>query len=296
MQTKTVLNTFRPSFLILTPVCVFLGLSISFAINPQINWFNFFLIMLGAIFAHISVNTLNEYHDFKSGLDLKTNRTPFSGGSGALPVNPSAVNLVLITGVITIIFTILIGIYLIFTYGFKLLPIGILGILLIITYSKWINRLPILCLIAPGLGFGVLMVIGTYLILTGSFSGLLWFIPLVPFFLINNLLLLNQYPDIKADKNVGRKTFPIVFGIKNSNNIYLLFLIIPYLLIIFGIINKDIPMLCFIAIFPVLLSLFSFLGAIKYNSNIAKYHKYLAANVVAAIITPLLLGITIILG
>ncbi|MCH2157572.1 MAG: hypothetical protein MK096_02180 [Oleiphilaceae bacterium] len=33
---------------------------------------------------------------------------------------------------------------------------------------------------------------------------------LLPFCLSNNLLLLTQYPDIHADKNVGRRTFPIV--------------------------------------------------------------------------------------
>jgi len=43
------------------------------------------LALLGAFLAHVSVNTLNEYYDFKSGLDLETIRTPFSGGSGALP-------------------------------------------------------------------------------------------------------------------------------------------------------------------------------------------------------------------
>ncbi len=41
------------------------------------------LALLGAFLAHISVNTLNEYFDFKSGLDLETIKTPFSGGSGA---------------------------------------------------------------------------------------------------------------------------------------------------------------------------------------------------------------------
>jgi hypothetical protein len=46
------------------------------------------LIFIGALFAHISVNTLNEYFDFKSGLDLTANKTPFSGGSGALPNTP----------------------------------------------------------------------------------------------------------------------------------------------------------------------------------------------------------------
>lgn len=295
-QTKVIINTFRPAFLILTPICVFLGVSLSLSVATQISWLNFFLIIIGATLAHISVNTLNEYFDFKSGLDLRTDKTPFSGGSGALPDNPTALASVLIVALTSLAFTLLIGIYFIIEIGIQLLPIGLVGMILVVTYTQWINRLPILCLISPGVGFGILMVAGTYLILTGSFSGLSWFIPLVPFFLINNLLLLNQYPDIKADQTVGRNTFPIAFGIKASNRIYLLFSIIAYALITVGIINQEIPTLSFIAILPALLSLFAFYGALKYKSDIGMHPKYLGANVAASLLTPLLLGVAIING
>jgi len=296
MQIKTIFNTFRPNFLILTPICVFLGLSLSLATQSQINWFDFTLIMVGAILAHISVNTLNEYCDFKSGLDLQTIRTPFSGGSGALPANPTAANSVLMVSLVSVILTVLIGIYFIVEIGLQLLPIGLVGVILIVTYTQWINRFPILCLVSPGLGFGFLMVVGTYLILTGSFSGLSWLVPLVPFFLINNLLLLNQYPDIKADQTVGRNTFPIAFGIKNSNRVYFLFSVLTGSLITLSILNESIPTLSIIAILPILLSLFSFSGALKHESDIAAHPKYLKANVAAALLTPLLLGVAIING
>ena len=72
MQPVILLRTMRPSFLVLTPVCVFLGLSTSLAAQSSINYFMAALVLMGALAAHVSVNTLNEYHDFKSGLDLKT--------------------------------------------------------------------------------------------------------------------------------------------------------------------------------------------------------------------------------
>ena len=59
-----------------------------------------FLIVIGAVSAHISVNMLNEYFDFKSGLDLKTEITAFSGGSGALPDNPEMAGTILIIGLV----------------------------------------------------------------------------------------------------------------------------------------------------------------------------------------------------
>ena len=46
------------------------------------------LVLVAAVAAHVSVNAFNEHHDFRSGLDLSTQRTPFSGGSGTLPGNP----------------------------------------------------------------------------------------------------------------------------------------------------------------------------------------------------------------
>jgi len=296
MLIKTLLNSTRPSFLILTPICVFLGLSTSLATQPQINVFIFSLILIGAISAHISVNMLNEYYDFSSGLDLKTEKTAFSGGSGALPDNPKMANTVLIFGIAALVLTITIGIYLIIERGNQILPIGLVGVFLIVTYTQWLNRFPLLCLIAPGIGFGTLMVVGTHVILTESNSSLPWLVSLVPFFLINNLLLLNQYPDMKADASVGRNTFPIAFNIIKSNVVYTINFMAAYLLILILIYTAYIPSLSIISVTPLMLSAFALLGAIKYTSRIGDYPHYLAANVAASLLTPLLLGISIITG
>ena len=229
---STILQTMRPSFLVLTLACVFLGLCTSLATGVSIDKVLFMLIFIGAMSAHISVNMLNEYHDFKSGLDFKTIKTPFSGGSGALPNNPKVAKLVLLLGLLTLFITIAIGIYFVRTIGVTILPIGIVGLVIIVTYTQWLNRMPRLCLIAPGMGFGLLMVIGTHIVLTLGYSLLVWLVSLIPFFLINNLLLLNQYPDMQADASVGRKTFPLAFGIKRSNQVYGVFMLLTYSLIL----------------------------------------------------------------
>ena len=296
MKLKIVLQTIRPSFLVLAPACVFLGLSTSLTIQPSVNYFISSLILVGAIFAHISVNALNEYYDFKNGLDFKTKKTQFSGGSGALPNHPEVAGLTLTVGLMSLMVVVIIGIYLVLERGIQIIPIGVVGVVLVFTYTQWLNRFPLLCLIAPGLGFGVLMVVGTHVILTGGFSQLSWLISLVPFFLTNNLLLLNQYPDIKADSSVGRKTFPIAFGIKKSNSVYAFFAVGAYLLILIFVVRGDVPNLCIIALIPMVLSLFALIGVMKHSSNIGNFPQYLGANVAAAILTPLLLGIAIIFG
>lgn len=251
------------------------------------------LILIGAISAHISVNMLNEYYDFKSGLDLKTQKTAFSGGSGALPNNPEMANLIFFSGLASLFITIIIGIYFIIESDVQILPIGLVGLALIITYTQWLNRQPLLCLIAPGLGFGVLMVVGTHMILQSDHSQLAWLVSLVPFFVVNNLLLLNQYPDIKADASVGRNTFPIAFGLKISNIVYAVFMLATYLLILFYIIAGYVPTLGVIALVPMIFSIFALIGAVKYTSRIGDFPKYMGANVAATILTPFLLGISI---
>ena len=95
---KFLLDPMRLPFLVLTPACVVLGLGTALWTNSQVNWVHFILVLIGALAAHISVNIFNEYFDFKSGLDSKTVRTPFSGGSGRLPKKPGNGGLSFIVG------------------------------------------------------------------------------------------------------------------------------------------------------------------------------------------------------
>lgn len=296
MKLKVALRAIRPSFLVLTPVCVFLGLSTSLSMEAPIIVPMLLLVLIGAVSAHASVNMLNEYYDFKSGLDLKTKRTSFSGGSGALPENPEMAGLVLVFGLVSLFVTIVIGIYFVVATDIQILPIGLVGVILVVTYTQWLNRLPVLCLIAPGLGFGILMVVGTHVILNSEHSQLVWLVSLIPFFLINNLLLLNQYPDIEADASIGRNTFPIAFGLRNSNIVYTIFMLATYALILIYIVAGFIPTLSVIALIPIVFSLFALAGAIKYQSRIGDFPQHLGANVASTILTPLLLGISIISG
>jgi 1,4-dihydroxy-2-naphthoate octaprenyltransferase len=293
MQLRTVLQTTRPPFLILAPICVFLGTSTAIAAQGSIETTALLLIMFGAVCAHISVNTLNEHQDFRSGLDLMTEKTPFSGGSGALPADPAMANWVLATGLVTLIATMAIGIYFIDHYGAGILPIGIVGVVIILTYTKWINRWPVFCLIAPGIGFGILMVVGTHVVLAGENAFTAWLASLVPFFLVNNLLLLNQYPDIEADKRIGRYHFLIAYGVTASNVAYGIMSLSAYAAILYGVIFGYFPRLSLIAILPIALSFYSLTGAVKYGQRIGQHSHFMAINVAATLLAPLLLAISI---
>ncbi len=296
MNYGAIMRSARIPFLVLTPVCIFLGASIAIANQSSIDTRMLALVFTGALLAHISVNMLNEYQDFKSGLDLQTTKTPFSGGSGALPENPGMANTVLLASILTLLACAGIGIYLYMLYGPGILPIGIAGLALVVSYTRWVNRHPVLCLLAPGAGFGLLMVAGTQFVLEGHYTATAFLAGGVPFFLVNNVLLLNQYPDMAADASAGRRTLPIVYGTHKSNRVYLAFVIASIMLITTGVTFNIFPALALAALAPSPLALYALNGARKFNETIGDHPRYLAANVAASVLTPLLLGLAIIYG
>lgn len=296
---KAAAQSARPPFLVLAPICVLLGLALAIHNGLEINIFNAVLAFIGALFAHISVNALNEFHDFKTGLDLNTQRTPFSGGSGALPSNPLASNAVLALGVSTLILTALIGCYFITTIGWQIAPVGLLGLTLIAAYTLWLNRHPILCLLAPGAGFGVAIVVGTYIVSTGDTAQLPWLALLLAFSFSNNLLLLNQYPDVAPDKEAKRNTFPIAFGAKTSNIVMTIFFAIGYLIIVYLVMNGTFPLTALASLTTLPLALFTLTVASKLGLGISESNlglKAMTCNVVVAVVSPLLLAVSLIVS
>lgn len=290
---KAIWLSSRPPFLILTPSCIFLSYALAIKHGYIINHLYLALAITAALLAHISVNLLNEYHDFKSGLDLKTSKTPFSGGSGSLVAFPKALKAIYKAGVITLLLCTLIGLYLTYALGAKLLPLGVLGVLIVLTYTPWINKSPWICLIAPGLAFGPLMILGCYFVLTGQYDYKVIVLTLIPFFLINNLLLLNQIPDIKADASVGRKHLLIQYGPALGLKVYAAFTLLSILVLLSAIYANYLPTSALIALLPLFACIISFVGVQKNINNHAKLNPYLAINVIAAISTPIILSLCI---
>jgi 1,4-dihydroxy-2-naphthoate octaprenyltransferase len=286
----------RVPFLILTPACVSVGVGTAVWTTGTVNISHIMLIIAGAICAHISVNAFNEYFDFKSGLDFKTDRTPFSGGSGTLPENPSMAHVALSTGLITFAITGLIGLYFLYVRGPYLLPLGLLGLFLLFAYTPWLTRNPILCLIVPGLGFGPLMVMGTDFVLTGQYSQTAFVASLVPFFLVSNLLLLNQFPDVEADRSIGRRHFPIIIGNHASSYIYGAFLLLAYLSILLGVILNFLPKVSLIGLFTTVIAVPAFVGALRYSGDAKKLIPYMGMNVIINIVTPVLIAAGLFIG
>lgn len=283
----------RPSFLLLPPIIVALGASTAVWTGSRINILHLLIVVVGALAAHISVNSLNEYFDFRSGLDLRTQPTPFSGGSGTLRARPQAAGLALTTGLVSLGIAALVGIYFLFVQGWGLLPLGLLGLVVIVAYTPWLTHNALLCLVAPGLGLGTLMVMGADFCLSGSYTWSAFVASLVPFFLINNLLLLNQFPDIEADRTVGRRHLLIVAGPRTSSIVYAAMLLGAYLSIVVGWILGTLPAWALLGLLTLPLSFVAARGAYRYDGQIEQLMPHLGQNVLITLLTPLLVAIGI---
>jgi 1,4-dihydroxy-2-naphthoate octaprenyltransferase len=293
---KYLTGTMRLPFLVLTPACVVLGLGTAVWSSARVRALDFTLALAGAISAHISVNAFNEFLDFRSGLDFRTKRTPFSGGSGTLPDRPELARHALGVALFALAITGSIGSYFLIVRGLYLLPLGILGLLVVVAYTPWFARQPLLCLIAPGVGFGPLMVMGTDFVLTGEYSWTACIASLVPFFLVNDLLLLNQFPDAEADESVGRRHLPIIIGRRASSLIYGAFVAVAYLSIVLGVSLGHLPRTSLIGLTALAVAVPASLGAYRHAEDMKRLTPYLGLNVIINIVTPVLVAVGLFVG
>jgi len=288
---KPLLGVMRLPFVVLAPACTLVGVGTAYWTTGSVHIPSCVLAMAGALTAHISVNVFNEYLDFRNGLDQQTKRTPFSGGSGTLQAHPelapAALGLAIaagsITGAIGLAFAVL--------RGWGIIPLGIIGMFLLYGYTAWMVYQPVLCLLAPGLGFGPLTVMGAHFALTGQYSWTAAVASLVPFFLVSNLLLLNQFPDAEADQRVGRRHFPILIGRRRSARIYAAFLIAAYIVIAAGVLGGVLPRFSALGLLTSILAVQTIRGAIRNADNIAALLPSLGQNVLISLVTPVLLTI-----
>jgi len=291
----------RPQFLLLSVVLAFLGATIAWydsGIYPGVSfhWGHAILAGLGILLCHTSVNVLNDYFDYKSGIDLEVKRTPFSGGSGILPASGLTSKQVLWLGLGSLILAVPIGVYFLLALnnGWQLLPLLVVGALCIVLYTPLITRLGFPEW-APGLALGTLPVLGAYFVQTTFYTWPAVVASIPSGFLVCNLLLLNEFPDVEADRHAGRKTMPIVIGGKKAWMVYSALTIAVYLWTIGWVAAGVMPVFTLIALLTLPFAIKAIRGGRKYD-DMSQVVPAMANNVLVVLLTQLLLGIGYILG
>jgi len=200
------------------------------------NWSNFWLVLLGALFSQAGTNLGNDYFDHTSHNDeLNRSFSPFNGGSRMIQAGLIKTWKVLFAAVFFFLATMAIGFYLnrmitgsLFGNS-PLLWIGIAGVALGFLYTGHPVRLGYRGWgeLSIALGFGPIMVLGSHYVLTAPYlkSGLAgwdWQMPLLASIPVAVLIMLvvwiNQFQDLPADKEVGKKTWVVrLAGIKDNH-------------------------------------------------------------------------------
>jgi len=262
--------------------------------DGSINIGHAVLAGIGLILTHISCNTLNDYFDYKSGIDLVTDRTPFSGGSGILREGFLSAKEVFWLGMTCLILAVPIGIYFIVVKGLLLLPLLVVAALCILFYSPMILKRdwPEW---SPGLGLGVLPILGMYFAQTGMYTWHAVVASIPAGILVHNLLLLNEFPDVEADQKAQRKTLPIRLGRHNAGIVYSFLTILTYLWIVGAVIAGIMPIFALIALLTIPLAIKAIQGSLKPYS-LSRLVPAMANNVLVVLVTQLLLGIGYVLA
>jgi 1,4-dihydroxy-2-naphthoate octaprenyltransferase len=112
---------------------------------------------------------------------------------------------------------------------------------------------------------------------------------------VHNLLFLNEFPDVEADKTVKRKTLPITMGKNRASIVYTAVTILLYLWIIGWVVAGTLPVFALIALLTFPFALKAIRGA-RNSDDPASLMPALGSNVLVVLLTQLLLGIGYILA
>ena len=238
------LRAIRIRFLLASVIAVSTGLAISWWAGNSITIFDAVLTFLGVLALHASVDLLNDYWDFKRGIDSKTVKTKMSGGSGVLPEGLLEPKQVYRVGIIFLIIGALIGTYFVITDGLIIGIILAFAILSIYFYSTKIVNWGLAEVFVTIKG--TLIVIGTCYIQTSQINESMVLGGIVVGVLSSFVLFITSFPDYDADKTKGRKTLIISLGLKKSTTVFWLFPIVVYTITTVSIILNIFPVICLI--------------------------------------------------
>ena len=227
------LRAIRIRFLFASIVAVINGLALSFWKNASFDITYALLTCGGVICLHASVDLLNDYWDYRRGIDKVTKRTKFSGGTGILPENLLKPKTVYCAGILFLLLGTLIGIYFVAIRGITIAVILIFAIFSIYFYSiKIVN-----------IGLGELfvaikssmIVIGTFYVQTGSIDMAALYVGIIIGTLSASVLFVNSFPDYDADRDNGRRTLVIILGKKHGAKVLSLLVSLTYIMIAAGV-------------------------------------------------------------
>lgn len=252
IEAKKYLEIARAEFLIFTFVVVSVPVTLS-VLTGDFDPVNTALATLVILFAHIGVNSINVASDYRRGIDEDTEETPFSGGIDTLTSGRAEYATARNMGVVSVgacvsIFLWFVGLYGVFPVAAMFVP----GLVLVVGYTDLFARM-YLGEASCGLGLGVLPTLFVFYVQSGSVSPETFLIAIPMFLVCFNLLLLNEFPDIEADKKNGRRNFAILLGRKLAGYLYVSVVIGTVISVLCLVYLYTVPTTVLLAVLPTVL-------------------------------------------
>ena len=284
------LRVIRVRFLLASIIAVSVGLSLNWWQNSTFDFLDAILTFAGVMALHASVDLLNDFWDFKRGIDTKTKRTKMSGGTGVLPEGLLKPSSVYRAGVAFLIIGTVIGGYFVITDGITIAIILGFAILSIYFYSTKI--------VDSGLGEffvavkGSMIVIGTLFIQSGEITIESILAGIVVGALSSLVLFIASFPDHDADKSKGRKTLVIVTGKERAVKLFWIFPLVSYCAILSGVLLQVFPLLSMISFLSIPIMIKSGLGLKKHFNSVDNLFPFMSSTLMFSRLTGVLFVIS----
>ncbi len=228
------LQASRPKTLVASFLPVVAGFLLAYEQSPMVSKFVGFLCLLYCLLIQIGTNLANDYFDFIKGADSNRENAPVRMVSSGL-IKP---RIMLVASLFVFFISFVLGIYIMNSVDGSpyLILVGIFSVIFGIGYTAGPFSIAY-----NGMGdvfvvifFGFVAVLSTQYVTILS-VGLEWkpdwLLPLGVGFVINNLLVVNNYRDFKEDRVVGKKTLVVILGKKFGLVLFLVGVLISTLLI-----------------------------------------------------------------
>ncbi len=213
---------------VLLPCC--LGAAVAWQAGHPFNWMLLLLILAGMLFANIGTNFTNDYYDYRSGVDRLDEGRIFKKGAEILYDNPLSGSgsgdacalyffsprTILASALTSLAATVAVGLYLVIRVDWRILPLGLVGVLMGYFYTAppikfgYRGLGDLICF----LGSGPFPVVGTFFLFTGRITWSAVLAGIVAGLWVDAILYIGNVPDAEADRAVGKKTLSTILGRK----------------------------------------------------------------------------------
>lgn len=270
---KAWFRAIRAPFFTAAIVPIFVGTASAWHQGAPFRLADFIIALVAMVALHAGCNMANDYFDHKSGNDdINEEVTPFSGGSRVIQEGLISPKSILIAALIALTIGSALGMYLVFTRGWPILIIGIIGVFLAFFYTA-----PPVFLAGSGLGelsvgvgFGLFPVLGAYYVQAQTFSMEAVWASIPVTLLIAAVVYINEFPDMPADAAVGKRTLIVRLGKERALYGYFALLFFTYVIPAIAVALGYLPWPCLFILLTIPLAAKSYMNAAKYYATTPK--------------------------